>query len=80
MEFHEAVASKWESGRRKYRKGPGDSFIGDPAEELYQELLDAYSYVEVLEGYGVQLAGWKTTLKNMALSLQDRRRELKWRL
>lgn len=75
MEFEEALQRKWESGKAKHRQGSRD-FAGDPVEELFQELLDAFHYVLVLENRGADLPGYRTTFKNMALNLQARRREL----
>lgn len=75
MEFEEALQRKWESGKVKHRKGERE-FTGDPVEELFQELLDAFHYVLELENRGANLAGYRTTFRNMALNLQSRKREL----
>lgn len=80
MDFEDALQRKWESGLRKHRKAGQQAFTGDPSEELFQELLDAIHYTQILEADGVELPGYRTTLRNMALTLQNRRRELKRRI
>ena len=80
MEFEDACSEKWTRGAMKYRKSAGDAFQGDLVQELYEELLDAHNYVVELEEKGVDLTGYRTTLKNMALALQQRERELRRRL
>jgi len=50
MELDEALAEKWNAGEQRYR-GNGedlDGFVGDPFEELFDELLDAILYSRVL--------------------------------
>lgn len=76
MDFDDALQAKWDAGLRTHRQSPEERFCGDPVEELFQELLDATSYVRVLEEEGVELPGFRTTLRNMAISLQLRKREL----
>ncbi len=45
----EARTIKWARGRQK----DGAEFIGDPLEELFDELLDALNYVEEAHGQGL---------------------------
>lgn len=76
MDYNEALQRKFESGKEKHRTEGAVEFAGDPVEELFQELLDAYHYVVEMENYGVLLPGYRTIFKNMALDLQQRKREL----
>ncbi len=79
MDYEEALIAKYESGKKKHRKKDA-KWEGDPVEELYEELLDAYHYVLVLENAGVDLPGYRTTFRNMALNLKSRNRELTRRI
>lgn len=79
MDLETALTDKWESGKQHHRHGE-KTFQGDACEELFQELLDCIHYVNVLEGQGVELPGYKTTFRNMALALQQRQNELRRRL
>jgi hypothetical protein len=79
LDYEEALQLKFESGKRKHRKS-GTAFSGDPTEELFEELLDAYHYIVEIESSGASLPGYRTTVRNMALNLQSRRRELKRRI
>ena len=69
MPFDEARRAKWERGRALHRGGGETGFVGDPAYELFEEMLDAMNYLEELESRGVDvpdehreavraLAGW----------------------
>lgn len=80
MDFDEALTAKWESGRRFHRKNDESEFVGDPVEELFQELLDATSYVNKIEASGPRLQGFRTVLRNMALEIQSRKAELTRRI
>jgi hypothetical protein len=51
MPIQEAVSHKFEAGRAEYRK-PGEPFVGDPLLELFDELLDSYSYCKEAEKSG----------------------------
>lgn len=81
MPFEDALQAKYEAGKTKYGRKAG-RFHSEHglAEELFQELLDAYAYVVELEKDGPELPGYRTTLKNMALNLQSRERELRRRI
>lgn len=80
MDLETALQTKWESGKRKHRTPNKKGFHGDPVEELFQEFLDAINYIIVLESQGVELPGYRTTCRNMALALQQRERELRRRI
>jgi hypothetical protein len=82
MLFEEALQLKYENGKKEHRKTAGTRFDSEHGlgEELFCELIDAYSYVVELEKDGVELPGYRTTLKNMALNLQSRERELRRRI
>lgn len=79
LDFEDALQEKFNAGRRKYRSN-GSGFIGDPLEELFCEMLDAYHYTVQLEQSGVELPGMRTTFRNIAMMLQERRRELTRRI
>lgn len=77
MDLNDALELKYQEGMKKHRKQASDKFQNDDvAEELFQELLDAIHYTIELESRGPQLPGFRTTLKNMAMNLQQRRKEL----
>lgn len=80
MDLQDALEAKWAAGVREHRRKGESSFVGDPCEELYQEFLDAINIVSVLEDSGVEMPGFRTTLKNMALTVQARERELRKRI
>ena len=75
MNWDAALDKKYENGKKKHRRFAENKqqFSGDLLDELFQELLDGYSYTVELESKGVELPGFRTTLKNMALTLQQRR-------
>ncbi len=83
MDFEAALELKYQSGLAKHRQKPGDSFTGDPCAELFEELLDGIHYVIEIEnssqGAAAAIAGYRTTLKNLALNLQSRKAELRKR-
>lgn len=80
MDLQDALEAKWAAGVREHRKRGEKTFQGDPCEELFEELLDALNYVTTMEDSGVELPGFRTTLKNMAVTLQAREKELRKRI
>lgn len=79
MDLETALQEKWEAGKKEHRQGK-KGFQGDAVEELFQECLDAINLTIVLESQGVELPGYRTTFRNMALALQARERELRRRV
>jgi len=80
MDLEDALSQKWIEGAKEHRK-PGEiGFQGDWVEELFQELLDAINLTAVGEEKGAELPGFKTTFRNMALTLQAREKELRRRI
>ena len=79
MDLETALQAKWDAGKKEHRNG-AKGFHGDPVEELFQEFLDAINSIIVLESQGVELPGYRTTCRNMALALQQRERELRRRI
>jgi len=55
MPIEDAVEHKFNAGMSEYRK-PGEPFQGDPLLELFDELLDAYSYCAEAEKQGRPVA------------------------
>lgn len=77
MDYEEALKLKFESGKAKHRKSGGAKFEGDAISELYEELLDCFHYTVAAEAADPDiLPGFRTTFRSMALTLQNRRREL----
>lgn len=74
LDFTDACDLKWAHGAKEHRKKPGDGFTGDPVEELFQEFLDGVNLVSEIERRGGELPGFRTTLRNMGLTLQEMRR------
>jgi hypothetical protein len=56
-----ARAAKWRRGREQY----GPVFIGDPLEELDEELLDAMNYAEEAARRGFPMAGIGEDLRRL---------------
>ena len=78
LDFEQALKEKWSDGVKTHRaKASPMRFSGDPAEELFEELLDAIHYTRILEDRGAHLPGFRTTLRNMAMTVQAMRHELK---
>lgn len=50
--FDEATKQKWEAGQKVY----GPTFIGEPAEQLYEEALDSWNYCEEMLRWGYPAA------------------------
>ena len=61
LPIKEARAAKWRRGRERY----GPVFIGDPLEELDEELLDAMNYAEEAARRGFQMAGIREDLHRL---------------
>jgi len=61
LPIEEARAAKWRRGREKY----GPVFIGDPLEELDEELLDAMNYAEEAARWGFPMAGVGEDLRRL---------------
>ena len=57
-----ARAAKWRRGRKRY----GPVFIGNPLEELDEELLDAMNYAEEAARRGFHMAGIPEDLRRLA--------------
>lgn len=57
----EARRIKWQKGRDKY----GPKFVGDPLEQLDEELLDAMNYVQEFESRGYTLRGANEVLSRL---------------
>jgi|SRR5688572_30380195 len=72
MDFHEARHQKWQSGIAEHRKGDSTAeFTGDPIEECFQECLDQYNLLEMVElQYGANTSILKSQAQSMALTLQ----------
>ena len=80
MDLEKALITKWNAGIKEHRRDGRVGFQGDPVEELFQECLDAINLTGVLESHGVELPGFMTTFRNMALTLQAREKELRRRI
>ena len=48
MPFDEATRVKWAEGQKVY----GPTFVGEPAEQLYEECLDSHNYCEEMLRWG----------------------------
>jgi len=48
MQFDEAAKEKWRLGQIVY----GTTFVGEPAEQLYEEALDSWNYCEEMLRWG----------------------------
>lgn len=46
--FDEATRAKWAAGQLVY----GTTFVGEPAEQLYEEALDSWNYCEEMLRWG----------------------------
>jgi hypothetical protein len=46
--FDEATKEKWAAGQLVY----GPTFVGEPAEQLYEEALDSWNYCEEMLRWG----------------------------
>lgn len=79
MDLEDALQAKWQAGKKEHRGGK-KGFQGDPVEELYQECLDAINLTIVLESQGVELPGYRTTFKNMAVHLKEIEPQLRRRI
>ena len=80
LDIEEALQRKWDAGAVEHRRPGEKAFQGDASAELFEECLDAVNLVSVLEAQGVELPGFRTTFRNMALTLQARERELRRRI
>lgn len=69
LETGAARARKWEAGRAQFGPGP---FVGDPLDELDDELIDAMNYAAVGATAGLPLEGILADLQG----LRDRVRAL----
>lgn len=70
LPIDEALIAKWESGRKHYRDGDDGGFVGDPVEELFQELLDSIQYTREIERRGTYLHNFEKTFRDLAEQLQ----------
>lgn len=62
LPIDQARAAKWQRGRQKYG---GESFVGDPLEELDGELLDAMNYAAEAARSGFPMAGIPEDLRRL---------------
>lgn len=66
LSVDEARRRRWDEGRRHYG---GDSFVGDPMAELYEELLDSLNYIDAYRQQGL-IRGCAESIDSIEKSLR----------
>jgi len=73
--IEEAKEAKFKAGAAKYREN--GTWVGEPLEELFQELLDGLCYAERCEEeYGLQFAFIKQRMTEIANTVRTHRRRV----
>jgi hypothetical protein len=72
LRLEEARRAKWEAGRLVHGN---DSFVGNPVEELFGELVDGLNYTVVAREFGYRMADIEDRLVVLAEEVQRIPRE-----
>ena len=69
LPLNEARERKYERGKIQHRMGKA-GFVGDPLQELFEECLDAVTYIDELSERGFDLKHGRAAFVATALELQ----------